>query len=349
MKYKKLTKKQIKQLDNIINHNDSTSKETKRAQVIIMLDNKVGSSIITKITSYKKSQIFEIRKKYIEKGIVAIEDPTRKNPKELLTKQQREEVVETIQTKTPDNIGFHSSYWTTALLGEYIKRKYKVKYKSRTSTYLLFRQAEFSYHKPGRVYEKHDEQEVKKWRKKARIRLKEVWDDNNTIILCEDEMVLSTQTTFQKVWLKKNKYPLIEVSNTKTNRSIYGFLNIKTGKEHAYKTERQNMYETTKILKKIRKIYPDKKLLIFWDGPGWHRGSKVQEFIEKDENIETIYFPPYSPEENPQEHVWKKGRGKCSHNKFIENIDKATDDFIKYLRKTKFNYSFLGYSPILEC
>jgi len=27
-----------------------------------------------------------------------------------------------------------------------------------------------------------------------------------------------------------------------------------------------------------------KKLLIFWDGAGWHRGSKVQEFIKQDKN-----------------------------------------------------------------
>jgi transposase len=342
MKYKKLTKVQLNQLQKIVSNRDSTTKEIKRAQVVIMLNDKLEVKLISKTTGYKKSQIFEIRKKYIKKGITSIEDLARKNPKELLTKQQRDEIIQIIKTKVPDDIGFQSSYWTTALLGEYIKRKYKVKYKSKTSFYLLFEQAKFSYHKPGRVYEKHDEKEVQKWRKKAKVRLKKALKEKDTIVLCEDEMVLSTQTTFQKIWLEKNNYPLIETSNIKTNRSVYGFLNIKTGKEHAYKTERQNMYETTKILKKIRNIYPNKKLLIFWDGPGWHRGSKVQEFIKKDRNIETIYFPPYSPEENPQEHVWKKGRSKCTHNKFIADIDKATDEFIKYLRKTKFNYSFLG-------
>lgn len=51
--------------------------------------------------------------------------------------------------------------------------------------------------------------------------IKKALADSDTIILCEDEMILSTQTTFQKIWLPKGEYPKIEVSNKKENRSIY--------------------------------------------------------------------------------------------------------------------------------
>ena len=166
--------------------------------------------------------------------------------------------------------------------------------------------------------------------------------DPDTTVLCEDEMVLSTQTTFQKIWLPKGEYPKIEASNKKENRSIYGFLNIKTGTEHAFKTEWQNMHITAKILKNVRKIYPTQKILLFWDGPGWHRGSMVQEFIKVDGKIEIIHFPKYSPEENPQEHVWKKGRSAVTHNFTINDIDETTNEFVKYLNINRFNYSLLG-------
>jgi len=167
-------------------------------------------------------------------------------------------------------------------------------------------------------------------------------------VLCEDEMVLSAQTTFQKMWLRKNEYPKIEVSNDKKARSVYGFLNIKTGVEHAFKKDWQNMFITAEVLKKLRKKYPNEKLLIFWDGAGWHRGSEVKKFIEKDNHIETVHFPRYSSEENPQEHVWKSGRAHVTNNRHIEDIDKTADDFVKYLNKTKFKYSLIGVSPISE-
>jgi len=227
-------------------------------------------------------------------------------------------------------------------LAEYILRKYEVAYKSKTSLYIIFRQSKFSFHKPGRVYQKRDEQEVEDWKKTVKPIIKQAFSQTNTVILCEDEMILSTQTTFQKIWLPKGDYPKIEASNKKENRSVYGFLNIKTGQEHAFKTAWQNMFTTVDVLKELRKIYPKEKLLILWDGPGWHRGKEVTNFIQKDKNIETIFFPKYSPEENPQEHVWKRGRSEVTHNFTINDIDETTDNFVNFLNTTKFDYSLLG-------
>lgn len=166
------------------------------------------------------------------------------------------------------------------------------------------------------------------------------------MVLCEDEMIISTRTTFQKIWLKKGEYPKIEVSDTKKNKSIYGFLNLKTDKEHAFVRERQNMCITTEVLKEIRALYPNQKVLLLWDGAGWHKGSVVQGFIKEDGKIEIIYFPPYSPEENPQEHVWKEGRSKITHNKLIPDIEKAASDFVNYLNNNNFPYKLLNLSAL---
>lgn len=45
------------------------------------------------------------------------------------------------------------------------------------------------------------------------------------------------------------------------------------------------------------------------------------EYIKKDGNIEEIFFPKYSPDQNPQEHVWKTGREQVTHNNFIPKIN----------------------------
>ena len=106
------------------------------------------------------------------------------------------------------------------------------------------------------------------------------------------------------------------------------------------------MYVTTEILEKIRTIYPPQRIALLWDSAGWHKGSAVKEFIEQDGNMEVIHVPRYAPEENPQEHVWKEGRSHASHNRFIEDIDKATDEFVHYLNTTTFPYSLLGFSAV---
>lgn len=345
MRSPKLSDKQALELRNLVYCNERSSREVKRAQAIILIDKGIDIPAITSLTGLGRSQIFNLRGNYLTRGLSAVEDKKKKNPKELLTKKQRNEIIEAVKNKQPgecDRYFSRNNYWTTGLLGEYIRRKYDVAYKSKTSLYLIFRQSKFTFHKPGRVYEKRDEAEVKRWRKTAKLIVEKALAEPNTIILCEDEMVLSTQTTFQKIWLPQGEYPKIEASNKKENRSIYGFLNIKTGTEHAFKTDWQNMYITAKILKNIRKIYPSQKLLLLWDGPGWHKGKEVTKYIEQDRRIEIIHFPKYSPEENPQEHVWKKGRSAVTHNVTIDDIDETANKFVKYLNTNKFNYSLLG-------
>lgn len=322
--------------------------ELKRIQSVLMINGNEKIEKIEMLTGLKRSRIFELRLLYLIKGLKALETSPKK-PRSLLTKRQLKEIAQTLKTKTPEESGYSYPFWTTSVLSKLIEEKYKVKYKSKTSLYVIFKEARFTYHKPGRVYEKQDPQEVAKWQKETKPKIAKAFKEKDTIILAEDEMILSTQTTFQKIWLPEGEYPRIEISNTRKNRSVYGFLNIKNGQEHAFKTERQNMYITTDILKEIRKIYLKQKLLLLWDGAGWHRGSEVQKFIKKDGNIEIIYFPRYTPDENPQEHVWKSGRDQVTHNRFIENIDTATDEFIGYLNKTNSPYSLLGFSPIVKC
>ncbi len=103
----------------------------------------------------------------------------------------------------------------------------------------------------------------------------------------------------------------------------------------------KNRYD---ILGELKKDYPTEKLFLIWDKAPWHKGSKAQQFIKEGGNIETFDFPRAAPELNPQEHIWKNGRSKITHNKFIENIGQAAGEFVKHLNETKFNYSFLDFS-----
>ena len=347
---RKLTHKEAHELQQIINKGASTGREVRKAQAILLLDQETDVETIKSITGYGRRRIFQLRSEYLEHGISTIEDKREGKPKELLTRKQREEIVETIKTKRPSELGtYYQNYehWTTGVLGEYIKRIYKAQYKSKTSHYLLFRQAKFTYHKPGRVYHERDEKEVEQWKTSTKPKLQQLWSEPDTIILAEDEMILTTHTTIQKVWLPQGEYPRVEVSNqSRQRRNIYGFLDIRTGVQHAFKTLKQNMVVTRDILKEIRSIYPKQKIALFWDSAGWHKGSAVREFVEQDGNIEIIHFPRYAPEENPQEHVWKSGRSHVSHNRFIEDIDEATDKFIHHLNTTTFSYSLLGFSAV---
>lgn len=338
----KLTKKQQQELQNIINNPKNSGREIQRAQAVLLLNSETATEAIVALTNYSRKRIFDLRKNYLKKGIIVIQDKKKGKPKELLTKKQLAEVVKKIKEKTPKDFGYDCDFWTTGIVGAVIESDYRVKYKSKTSIYLIFKQAKFTYHKPDRQYQARNDQEVEQWKKEAKIKVEKALAEKNTIVLTADEMSLSTQTTIQKVWLPQGEYPQIEVATKRDARSIYGFLNIRTGQETAFKTKWQNMHITYDVLGQLRKVYPTEKLFIVWDKAPWHKGSKTQQFIKEDGNIEILDFPRAAPDENPQEHIWKNGRNKITHNRFIDNIDQATDEFVNYLNSATFNYSFLG-------
>jgi transposase len=344
----RITKEQTRELESFIKNKSCSAKEVKRAQAILLLDKMVGEELIKAATGYSRRRIYFCRQIYLQKGLEGITDKRKKAVRYILNKKQRQEINSILSNESPLAYGYkNNAYWTTKILADLIKTRYGVCYKSRTSYYLLFKENKFTFHKPGRVYEKYDPIRVALWQEEMKPILEKAWSEKDTVILTGDEMILSNQTTFQKIWLPQGQYPKIEVSNSKENRSLYGFLAIKTGRTHTYKEQKQNMFITAKCLCRLRKIYPGKKLIIFWDNAGWHRGSAVQKFIVADKNIQAIYFPPYSPEENPQEHVWKAGRTHITHNRFIKNLDDIIKEFIAYLKSNIFRYSLLGFSAVL--
>lgn len=345
-KVPKLTEEQQQLLAAFLVSSKRSGKEVRRAGAVQLVDAHEYKTL-TRQTGFSRRQAFNLRKAYREQGAEALRDRPKGKPKALLTKEQRTQIESWLNGKTPEDFGYQGEIgWTTGMLGAVIEKEFSVTYKSKTSYYLIFKEATFTYHKPGRVYQLRDEAEVVAWEASTYPFLQTAWENTNTVILCLDEMSLSSQTTVQKVWLPKGQYPLIDVATKRESKSLFGYLNLKTGQEHAFVKDWQNMYTTVETLTEIRKIYPDQHLFILLDQAGWHKGSVPREWIEKDQNTHTLYFPRSAPDENPQEHVWKAGRVAITHNQTIPDITKTAYELAEYLNKETFPYTLLGLGAV---
>lgn len=303
------------------------------------------------LTGYTTKHAERLRRDFKRNGTTVFEDKRKSNRDRVLTRAERTDVIAALKDKQPKDIidSCDDEHWSTYWLGRYIETLTGKRYKSKTSHYLLFREAKLSFHLPGRRYEKADQTATDTWVKRqsdGRSRLMRAWNDPETIVLCEDEMVLTSGTTTQKIWLPKRSYPpVIETNSTRKRKSFYGFLDLKTGRQHAFTTDWQNMYITVEILNKLRQIYPTEQLLIVWDNCGWHRGSEVMKWVRRDKRTRLLFFPAYAPELNPQEHVWKAGRKATTHNRHITDIEQAVKDFVTYITSRTFSYKLCGLRP----
>jgi len=154
-------------------------------------------------------------------------------------------------------------------------------------------------------------------------------------------MNLNQETKTKNVWYRKGEEPVIEAKRKGESTNFYGALNMKTGQCAAMKTVKQNSQTTIEFLKKLLKIYQNRKIFLIWDGAGWHKSKEIRQFLSEINKgkirLELFNFPPYSPEFNPQEHVWKALRQKITHNRLEKDFPVLIKNCLKFLNGNDFS------------
>lgn len=80
-------------------------------------------------------------------------------------------------------------------------------------------------------------------------------------------------------------------------------------------------------LAEIARRYPHDHLVVVLDGAGWHKSKE----LVIPENMDLLPLPPYSPELNPVEQLWKTIRGKWFANKLFQSMDALEDNLVEAL------------------
>ena len=75
------------------------------------------------------------------------------------------------------------------------------------------------------------------------------------------------------------------------------------------------------FLEELSKTYSEDHILLVCDGAGWHRskGLKVPQ------NITLLRIPPYTPEMNPIEQIWKQLRSMGFKNEVFKTLKHVVD------------------------
>lgn len=161
------------------------------------------------------------------------------------------------------------------------------------------------------------------------------------MIVAGDEASVYLQATVQVVWAPVGQTPVVKVDPNRDNLHFYGALNLQTGKEIVMRTTVMKAVTSVLFLLKLVLAYPDQKILLLWDRAPWHFGPPIRDFLAAHPNLEIFYFPPASPDLNPQEHVWKNAREQVTHNHTINKIDILADLFEAHLTENTFPCSLL--------
>jgi hypothetical protein len=116
-----------------------------------------------------------------------------------------------------------------------------------------------------------------------------------------------------------------------TRRSVgyFGAVRLRDGKlVFRRETERFNAQTFFEFLLTLKRVVQrgSRPACMILDNAKYHHAVLHKEW--RQDNVETLqldFLPPYSPELNPIERVWKLTRRLCLHNRYFETLSLVTD------------------------
>ena len=145
----------------------------------------------------------------------------------------------------------------------------------------------------------------------------------NTEILFFDPFHLLYNVVNARMWQPKGKSnTIILKSNPGRKRiNILGALNFNELSVITELTEETcNAERVVYFIKRIREQYKNKNLVIVLDNARYNHAKIVRAFAEVN-NIELFFLPPYTPNLNLIERIWRFTKKKLVHNTYYDEFN----------------------------
>ena len=122
-------------------------------------------------------------------------------------------------------------------------------------------------------------------------------------------------------WCEKGVRPSVPCHHIREYYYAFGAVEPRTGENFFLVLPQCNTVCMNVFLRDLSKEYPNDIILLCCDGAAWHKSGT----LEIPENIVLFHIPPYTPEMNPIEQIWKDIRKRGFRNEVFASLAKVMD------------------------
>ena len=214
----------------------------------------------------------------------------------------------------------------------------------------------FSYKKPKGYPYKVDKAQQDVFIKEYETLKKSVGDDEPILFMDAVHPTQATKITYG--WIRTGQDKTVDTTASRTRINIIGAIqlgNLSNTITGQYDTI--NKESIISFMEKIRQQYHSSKLIhLIVDQAGYHKAQLVKDAAHE-LKIKIVYLPPYSPNLNPIERLWKVMNEKVRNNIFFksskdfkENINKFFDKILPNIgdgldQRINDNFQTLKHAP----
>jgi len=293
-------KNQIKQLH-------STCKQRKyadRLKAILLLDKGLSCVEVGKILLLDDDTIRTYRNTYLATGADSLLINNSKGKDAFLNFEQLEFLEEHIKENT---------YMNSKGISAWISKQFDVNY-SCSGINGLLKRMRFVYKKPVLTPCKANVEKQEEFVKEYQELKNKLQKDDQIYFM--DGVHPQHNTIASYGWIKKGTNKQLKTNNGRKRTNINGALNLQTKELVFVEDERINSQTMIALIELMMKKQEKGKIHIILDNARYYHSIVVKEYLKEHPRIVLKFLPPYSPNLNIIERLWKILKNKVVYNKF---------------------------------
>lgn len=232
--------------------------------------------------------------------------------------------------------GFSTPLWTGMYVRILFKRERHIDLDRSTIWRYLIRLG-LSFQKPEKRYSQQDCQLVEKWIRHEWPKIQRWARKKRAIVYFEDESGVSLAPVIGKTWAPKGQPPIVRVTGKRGG--VLAMSAISPSGRMCFRLEKRkvNAKVLMEFLNQISAQHPRRKVGVVMDQAPCHTAKKVRQWSEQSSQLKVFHLPPYSPNLNPDEKVWRHMKHVTLKNHQAQDKKQLARLVIGALRKIQKN------------
>lgn len=275
-----------------------------RFRAVQLLEKGYPADEVAEILEVGRSSVLEWQKKYRSGGLNALLTKFASGRPTSLSDQQMMTLYSLIVGNDPRQYSFGVALWTRQLIGDLIHQKFDVRLSMPTVGRILKKLGMSPQRPLYRAYQQ-DPEKIRIWKQETFPAIKAAAAKAGGTIFFADEASIRTDHHAGTTWAPIGRTPVVTATGQRASVNMVSAVSARGDIHFDVFEDRMNSILFIEFLIKLVHDCPTPVFLIL-DGSSVHTATAVKEYVASTKGLLNLFFlPPYSPELNPDEWVWK--------------------------------------------
>ena len=284
---------------------DEVMNYLRRIAVSAVEEKHFSPETIAHVFGISRSSIYDWLRWYREQGEEALDSRSAPGASPIITAEMDKWLRGTVLNSTPVDHGYDTLLWTCPILVELLNRHHGI-YITPASVAFHLHRLGLSCQAPCYKSRDQDAAQVDAFLDKEFPEIQKVAQEMGADIGFEDEAGVGVRTRAGRTWGEVGHPPQVVVSDRREGCNVLSIVTAEGELQYSLEDKHINGKRYIEFLQQIMDER-ERPLIVIADRASFHTSAEVQKFVRENcQRIRMYFFPPYSPELNPDEQVWNE-------------------------------------------